>query len=277
MRSCIFSIITPVFSVTWSSEIIIIYWFTAQQTVLIILNVENSRSALYFCVKHEHFIFRIIWWIENSKGQHLFETEIICNFINIFTTLLINLMHPFWIKVFICSKKSLKMLISIKAVYLKPNRKLWASEHLVDVTVLPVRRNGQQTHGTAESWDTRPSLSRNMRRDVRHTEIPDTRLSLPVTAREYLTHTHTHTHTRTHAHTHHTHTHTHTHTPTHTHTHTAEPLPLTSSHRSSHSRVWVMFTRTSLMSHADSSAAQVCGAWLKTGHTLQPFTQQILY
>ncbi len=31
MRSCIFSIITAVFSVTWSSEIIIIYWFTAQE------------------------------------------------------------------------------------------------------------------------------------------------------------------------------------------------------------------------------------------------------
>ncbi len=29
MRSCIFSIITPVFSVTWSSEIIIICWFAA--------------------------------------------------------------------------------------------------------------------------------------------------------------------------------------------------------------------------------------------------------
>ncbi len=27
MRSCIFSIISPVFSVTWSSEIILIYWF----------------------------------------------------------------------------------------------------------------------------------------------------------------------------------------------------------------------------------------------------------
>ncbi len=40
MRSCIFSIIPPVFSVTWSSEIIIIYWFTALETFLIIINVE---------------------------------------------------------------------------------------------------------------------------------------------------------------------------------------------------------------------------------------------
>jgi len=36
---CIFSIITAVFSVTWSSEIIIIYWFTAQDTFMIIINV----------------------------------------------------------------------------------------------------------------------------------------------------------------------------------------------------------------------------------------------
>ncbi len=39
---CIFSIITPVFSVTWSSEIILICWFAAQETFLIIINVENS-------------------------------------------------------------------------------------------------------------------------------------------------------------------------------------------------------------------------------------------
>ncbi len=44
-QSCIFSIITPVFSVTWSSEIIIICWFAAQETFLIIINVENSCAA----------------------------------------------------------------------------------------------------------------------------------------------------------------------------------------------------------------------------------------
>ncbi len=41
MHSCIFSIITAVFSVTWSSEIIIIYWFASQETFLIIINVEK--------------------------------------------------------------------------------------------------------------------------------------------------------------------------------------------------------------------------------------------
>ncbi len=40
MQSWIFSIITPVFSVTWSSEISLIYWFAAQET-FIIINAEN--------------------------------------------------------------------------------------------------------------------------------------------------------------------------------------------------------------------------------------------
>ncbi len=37
MRSWIFSIITPVFSVTWSSELILIGWFSAQEAVTDIL------------------------------------------------------------------------------------------------------------------------------------------------------------------------------------------------------------------------------------------------
>ncbi len=36
LQSCIFSIITPVFSVTWSSAII-----AAQETILIIINAES--------------------------------------------------------------------------------------------------------------------------------------------------------------------------------------------------------------------------------------------
>ncbi len=47
-QSCIFSIIPPVFSVTWSSEIILICWFIAQETFLIIINVENSCADSYF-------------------------------------------------------------------------------------------------------------------------------------------------------------------------------------------------------------------------------------
>ncbi len=45
-----FSAYTPVFSVTWSSEIILIYSFAAQETFLIIFNVENS-AASYFLWK----------------------------------------------------------------------------------------------------------------------------------------------------------------------------------------------------------------------------------
>ncbi len=80
-QSCIFSIITPVFSVTWSSEIIIICWFAAQETFLIIINVENSCAAQYFCGNRHTLFFRIHRWIESSKEQHLFEIEIFCNFV----------------------------------------------------------------------------------------------------------------------------------------------------------------------------------------------------
>ncbi len=53
MRSCIFSIITPVFSVTWSSEIIIICWFAAQETFLNMINV----AVEYFCGNGHTFDF----------------------------------------------------------------------------------------------------------------------------------------------------------------------------------------------------------------------------
>ncbi len=55
MRSCIFSIITAVFSVTWSSEIILICWFAAQETFLIIINVENTCADEYFCGNWHNF------------------------------------------------------------------------------------------------------------------------------------------------------------------------------------------------------------------------------
>ncbi len=85
MYFCIFSIIPPVFSVTWSSEIIIICWFAAQQTFLIIINVENSCAAQYFCGNWYILFFKIHRWIETSEKQHLFEIEIYCNIINVFT------------------------------------------------------------------------------------------------------------------------------------------------------------------------------------------------
>ncbi len=57
-------------------------------------------------------ILRKVWYVlcfstdESSKEQHLFEMEIFCDIINALLLLLINLMHPWLIKVFICSKKS---------------------------------------------------------------------------------------------------------------------------------------------------------------------------
>ncbi len=74
-QSCIFSIITPVFSVTWSSEIIIIYWFAAQETFLIIINVENSCAAqycwdlLFTCLLFiTLIIISILWLAETCDG-----------------------------------------------------------------------------------------------------------------------------------------------------------------------------------------------------------------
>ncbi len=66
-QSCIFSIITPVFSVTWSSEIIKICWFAAQ------LSVINNGSFYYSCFLQLNNYDLFLWWI---KG----------NIINIFVT-----------------------------------------------------------------------------------------------------------------------------------------------------------------------------------------------
>ncbi len=62
MKNVIFSIVTPVFSLTWSSEIILIYWFAAQQTlIIIIVNVENKHNI--FGGKCDPF-FSILRWKE---------------------------------------------------------------------------------------------------------------------------------------------------------------------------------------------------------------------
>ncbi len=78
--NCIFSIITPVFRVTWSSEIIIICWFAAQETFLIIIDVENSCAAKYFCWSSDPFYCIHFQYLMNRK--HLFKIE---NILNIFT------------------------------------------------------------------------------------------------------------------------------------------------------------------------------------------------
>ncbi len=50
------------------SEIILI-WFAAQETFLIFVNVENMCCFIYLWL----LAYRILWWIESSKEQHLFE------------------------------------------------------------------------------------------------------------------------------------------------------------------------------------------------------------
>ncbi len=68
------------------SEIILICWFAAQETFLIIIiNVENSCAAQCFCRNWCILFFRIHRWVESSKDQHLFEIEIFCIIINVFT------------------------------------------------------------------------------------------------------------------------------------------------------------------------------------------------
>ncbi len=54
-QSWIFSIITPVISVTWSSEIILICWLAVQEAFLI---VKKSCAASYFLETAIHFIFQ---------------------------------------------------------------------------------------------------------------------------------------------------------------------------------------------------------------------------
>ncbi len=64
--------ITSVFSVTYTSEIILIFWFGAWKTFLIIINVEKSCAGQNFLWKLWCIGFRIVWWIESPNGPHLF-------------------------------------------------------------------------------------------------------------------------------------------------------------------------------------------------------------
>ncbi len=52
--------------------------------VVIIINVENSFVINIF-VETMTIILGILCWIESSKEQHLIETEIFCNIINVFS------------------------------------------------------------------------------------------------------------------------------------------------------------------------------------------------
>ncbi len=82
MRSWIFSIITPVFSVTWSSEIILICWFAAQ----ISYNYQCWKGLCCFIfLWKKGYFFRILWWIGISKEPHFFSNRMFCNILNVFT------------------------------------------------------------------------------------------------------------------------------------------------------------------------------------------------
>ncbi len=45
----------------------------------------KQLCCFIFLWKPWYICFRILWWIESSNEQHLFEREIICNMINVFT------------------------------------------------------------------------------------------------------------------------------------------------------------------------------------------------
>ncbi len=88
----IFSIITPVFSVTW--------FFRNHSNMMIYCCLRNIYFY-YQCWKQLCcliilwklwfiFFFNILWWIESSKEQHLFVIEIFCNIINDFTVTLVK-------------------------------------------------------------------------------------------------------------------------------------------------------------------------------------------
>ncbi len=66
------------------SEIILICWFGAQETFLIIINVDKFFVDLWH-------IFQVSLMNRKLKKQHLFEIWIFCNIINIFNVTLDHL------------------------------------------------------------------------------------------------------------------------------------------------------------------------------------------
>ncbi len=67
-------------------------WFAAQETCLLIINVKNSCAVCAFFFSEQ--------WIESSKEKHLFEIEIFCSILNVFT---VTLIFFFVINNFLCS------------------------------------------------------------------------------------------------------------------------------------------------------------------------------
>ncbi len=69
------SIVTPVFSVTRSFRNLLKkhFWLLSMLKTVVLLNTLVETVHYY----STHF-FRILWWTEHSKEQHLFEIEIFC-------------------------------------------------------------------------------------------------------------------------------------------------------------------------------------------------------
>ncbi len=80
---------------------ILVHWFGAQEIFLIIINVDN-RCCLILLWKpwFKKTGFFDDMKVKKKKKQHLFETKIFCNIINIFTSLLINWFCPCLINFF---------------------------------------------------------------------------------------------------------------------------------------------------------------------------------
>ncbi len=96
MRSCIFCIITPVFSVTRSSEIILICWFAVQETFLIIINavlhnIFVETDTFYFQASQMNRKFRRTEFIWNRNHSTL-EMSLMA--------LSNTLMHPYWKQIY---------------------------------------------------------------------------------------------------------------------------------------------------------------------------------
>ncbi len=61
--------------------------------------VDNSCAARCFCGNRNLFF----WWIESSKEQHLFEIQVLLHYKCLYCHTLINLTHPYWMKVLNCT------------------------------------------------------------------------------------------------------------------------------------------------------------------------------
>ncbi len=65
---------------SWKLNILLSYW---------------KQCCIIFFMEMVILFFRILWWIQSSKETHLFETEILCNILNISTVTFTNWMHLF--------------------------------------------------------------------------------------------------------------------------------------------------------------------------------------